>query len=145
MAAGVFTGGNATVVMNPPPVVYVQVFYSNSEPDRFLKRRAHAVANTARAIAPEGETGRLKGSIRVDQNRNEKGQFAFGYKVYSNARYARYVHEGTGPSVRTVEPHKMVFAGTNGYKGSIIRTHVVHHPGTPKNPFLTKSLTAMAR
>lgn len=143
MAAGVFTGGGATVVMSPPPVVYVQVFRPKSGPDRFIKRRARAVANTARALAPT-RTGRLKASVGVDQNRNARGQFAFGYEVYASASHAEYVHEGTGPSVRRTLPHKMRFEGTNDYKGSIIRTHVVNHPGTPANPFLTKALTAMA-
>lgn len=143
MAAGVYTGGGVTVVMDPAPVIYSKVFRIGSGPDRFTRQNARKVARTAQAIAPM-RSGRLKSGIRASQNREEHGRFSFGYAVESTAYYSRYVHEGTGPSFRGSSPHPMVFTGTNAYAGQIIFTHKVRHPGTPKNPFLEKALAAMA-
>ena len=142
MAAGVYTGGGATVVMDPAPVIYSKVFRIGGGPDRFTRRNAEKVARTARAIAPVRK-GRLKAGIRASQNRDEHGRFSFGYAVESKAYYSRFVHEGTGPSIRVSSPNPMVFAGTNAYAGEVIFTHTVRHPGTPKNPFLEKALVAM--
>lgn len=143
MPAGVYTGGGATVVMSPSPVVYAKVFHAGSGPDRFARRGARKVAILAASFAPS-RSGRLSGSVKVDQNRTEKGRFAFGYSVYSNVSYAGYVHEGTGPSIRSTYPGYMKFQGTNGFTGTVY-TRVVRHPGTPKNPFLRNALVAMAR
>lgn len=139
-AGGVYTGGGATVVMDPPPVVYVKVFHSGSGPDRHLRKKAEAVAVTARAIAPV-RTGRLKSSIKADQNRNELGRFAFGFKVYAPVYYGYYVHEGTGPSPRwPVRRRVMKFMGR---EGKHVYRDFVMHPGTPAQPFLQNALVAM--
>lgn len=138
-AGGVYTGGGATVVMNPPPVVYVQVFHPASGPERHLRKKAEKVAVMARSIAPV-RTGRLATSIKVDQNRNELGQYAFGFKVYTPVYYGHYVHEGTGPSVRQSFPNVMKFMGR---EGRFVYTDVVKHPGTPAQPFLQNALVAM--
>lgn len=142
MAGGVYTGGGATVVMDPPPIVYVNVFRSGSAPERHLRRKAQAVAHLASKNAPV-KTGHLSSSIRVDQNRAELGRFAFGFKVYTNVRYAHYVHEGTGPSVRWRGVTSMKFFGTNQHAGDYVFPDVVFHPGISAQPFLQKSLVAM--
>lgn len=139
----VHTGGNATVIINPPPLVYVQVFHSGSGPDRHLKRKAESVALTARVMAPR-RSGRLAWSINVNQNRDEKGRFAFGYKVYAPVYYAHYVHEGTDPHVYFSHPGKMRFMGTNRYTGREIFTDMIDHPGNSAQPFLQNALVAMA-
>lgn len=143
MPAGVYTGGGATVVMDPPPLVYVNVFHTGSGPDRHLRKKAQAVAYLASEIAPF-RSGRLASSIRVDQNRNELGRFAFGFKVYTNVSYAHHVHEGTGPSLRIGWTNKMKFLGTNSYTGKVVYTPVVFHPGIKAQPFLQQALIAMA-
>lgn len=135
MAAGVYTGGGATVVMDPPPVVYAEVFHRGSGPERDLLKRSNQVAIFARTLAPS-RTGRLKGSIKVSQNRDEKGRFAFGFAVYSSTPYATYVHEGTGPSIRVKHPGAMRWQGDSGP----VFAKVVFHPGTPRNPFLRDAL-----
>lgn len=140
MAAGVYTGGGATVVMNPPPLVYVEVFKTGSGPDRHLRRKAVAVALTAKVIAPR-RTGRLAASISVDQNRNERGQYAFGYAVSAGTGYGYYVHEGTGPSLRQTFPNVMKFQGSRDAR--TVYTDIVRHPGTPAQPFLQAALFAM--
>jgi len=139
-AGGVYTGGGATVVMNPAPVVYVKVFHPSSGPERHLRRKAESVALTARVIAPR-RTGRLAANIKVDQNRNELGRYAFGFKVYTPVYYGGYVHEGTAPSPRwPVEGKAMKFLGR---RNDIAYADFVMHPGTPAQPFLQNALVAM--
>lgn len=142
-AGGVYVGGGATVIMNPPPVVYVEVFHPGSGPERHLRRKADSVALTARVMAPR-RSGALAASISVDQNRDELGRYSFGFKVYTPIYYGGYVHEGTGPSVRSKFPGTMRFMGTGRYFGQEIFTEVVYHPGTPAQPFLRDALVAMA-
>lgn len=138
----VHTGGGATVIMDPPPLVYVNVFRKASGPDGHIKRRANAVAFSARSIVPR-RTGRLMASINVAQNRDEHGNFSFGYKVWAETPYAHYVHEGTAPHVYFSHPGKMRFAGTNRFSGQVVFTDMIDHPGTPANPFLQDALVAM--
>ncbi len=135
----VYTGGGATVVMDPAPVVYVKVFHEGSGPARHLGKKASAVAIRAQTIAPK-RTGVLAANIFVDRNRNELGQYAFGYKVYTPIFYGGYVHEGTGPSPRwPVNGKVMRFTGNDG---PVYRDFVMH-PGTPAQPFLQNALVAM--
>ena len=141
-ASGVYTGGGATVVMDPPPLVYVKVFHEGSGPARHLGRKAEAVAVMARTIAPR-KTGILALNIFVDRNRNEKGRYAFGYKVYTPVFYGHYVHEGTAPHVMSKFPGTFRFPGTDSYVGKEVFTEVVRHPGTPAQPFLRDALVAM--
>jgi hypothetical protein len=140
-AGGVYVGGGATVVMDPPSVVYVKVFHPGSGPDRHLRKKTQAVALMAVTLAPF-KTGRLAASIKASQNRDEKGQYAFGYSVSANTPYAFYVHDGTGPSPRwPVNRKVMKFQGS---RGDIVYRDFVMHPGTPAQPFLRDALVAMA-
>lgn len=149
----VHKGPNVIVVMNPAPLVYVQLFHPASGPDRHLRSKTQEVARLAVAFAPK-RTGHLARSVRAEQNRNELGRYTFGYEVSANARYSAAVHQGARPSVRSKWPGTMKFQGTNGHMGrkgrggvrsNIIFTEIVRHPGTPANPFLQKALIAMAR
>ena len=142
-ANGVYTGGGVTVVMDPGSVAYVKLFYPKSEPERYLKRQAEKVAMLARVLAPR-RTGLLAASIHVDQNRNEHGQFAFGFKVGSSVPYAGFVHEGTSPSFRRATPGRAFrFMGTDASRGQLVFARTVKHPGTPAQPFLQDALIAM--
>jgi hypothetical protein len=145
MAGGFYTGGGVTVIMDPSPIVYAKVFHSGSGPDRHIRKKTRDVAYLASEKAPF-KSGHLKGSIRVDQNRTERGRFAFGYRVYSKAPYAGYVHEGTDPSVRygaNTPNGRMKFRGTNMYAGDYVFPYIVFHPGTPAQPFLQNALIAL--
>lgn len=139
----VHKGVNVVVVMDAAPVVYVKLFHPQSGPDRHLRSKAIRVANLARQIAPQ-RTGYLANSIRVSQNREEKGRYTFGYSVVANAGYARYVHEGTGPSRRGKYPGAMRFYGTNASAGREVFTDDIRHPGTRAQPFLRDALIGMA-
>ena len=144
MPAGVYSGGGVTVVMEPPPVIYVKVSGKGTPVDRNMKSRARDVAVLARDLAPFGRTGQLKAGIHASQSRDERGRYAFGYVVYSLAPHTIYVHEGTAPhEILPVNGEFMKFAGTNGYAGQIVYTRHVNHPGNRSNPFLTKALIAM--
>lgn len=141
MPGGVYTGGGATVVMDPPPAVYVNVFHEGSGPARHLGRKAEAVAVMARTIAPR-KTGILALNIFVDRNRNELGRYTFGYRVYTPVYYGHYVHEGTGPSPRWPDSNKVM--KWPGKEVSPVYRDFVMHPGTPAQPFLQDALVAMA-
>lgn len=139
----VHKGSNVVVVMDHPSLVYVKLFHPMSGPDRHLRNKAIQVANLARQLAPQ-RTGYLANSVRVGQSRDEKGRYTFGYRVTANAGYARYVHEGTGPSRRGKYPGAMRFYGTNASAGREVFTDDVRHPGTPAQPFLRDALIEMA-
>lgn len=134
----------ARVRMDSAGSVYVRLLGKRSGADRDVKRRANAVARRAIVLAPK-RTGRLASSIRASQNRDELGRYTFGYSVSASARYAGYVHEGTGPSVRQTFPKVMRFMGTNAWAGQTVYTEIVRHPGTPANPFLARALSAARR
>lgn len=139
--SGVYVGGGATLIMNPPPVIYVKIFHPASGPDRYLRRKVEAVVVLAHSLAPVGETGRLKTGIKADRNRDEKGRYAFGYSVGTPVYYGYYVHEGTGPSPRWAENRKvMKFPGNEAIP---VYRDFVMHPGTPAQPFLQEALVAM--
>ena len=138
----VFVGGGATVVMDLSSVIYVKVFHPGSGPDRNARQRAQRVAITAMGLAPF-RTGRLAGSIRASQNRNELGQYAFGYQVSADTPYALYVHEGTGPSPRWPNENNKVMKW-NGSRGDLVYRDFVMHPGISAQPFLRDALVAMA-
>lgn len=139
-AGGVYTGSGVTVVMDPAPLVYVKVFHPGSGPDRHIKQKAIGVALTARVMAPR-RTGLLASSIQVDQNRDELGRYAFGYKVFTPVAYAGYVHEGTGPSPRWPDSRKVM--KFRGREFNFVYRDFVMHPGTPSQPFLRDALVAM--
>jgi hypothetical protein len=80
------------------------------------------------------QTGKLKASIEIKQERT-----AFGQKVEigSDRRYALLHHEGTRPHLIT---------GRNGgmlrftRRGRVVLSRAVVHPGTKPNPYLSSSL-----
>src|SRR5680860_94261 len=121
MSAGVFVGKDVVVVMDPAPVVFVNVFHTGSGPDRHIKDKANEVATLAKALAPK-RTGRLAASIRVDPTRHSNGRFGFGYNVIAHARYAVPVHEGADPHIMVSAGGfgTMKFMGTNAFAGNQI-------------------------
>jgi hypothetical protein len=129
------------VVMEPAPVVYLEVFHTGSGPDRFARQNAEKVAIMARSLAPVS-SGTLKTTIKADQNRDEYGRYTFGYTVSVGTSYGYYVHEGTGPSPRWPDHNKVFKWG--GKEGVPVYRDFVMHPGTPAQPFLRDALVAMA-
>jgi len=126
--------------MDPAPLVYVKVFHPGSGPDRYARKNAEKVAVLARSLVPVS-SGRLKSTIKANQNRNERGRFAFGYTVSAGTSYAVFVHEGTGPSPRWPDATKVMH--WHGRQGDFPYRDFVMHPGTPAVPFLRDALVAM--
>jgi hypothetical protein len=84
------------------------------------------------------KTGALRASISGYHLGNSTGQYA---GVRAVRPYALMHHEGTRPHL--IKPNsapKLVFMS----KSRIIRTSLVHHPGTKPNPFLRKNLDILA-
>jgi len=131
---------DVVVIMDPAPVVYLKSFHPGSGPDRMNKRQAEAVAILAMALAPIS-SGRLKSTIRAEQNRNERGFYTFGHNVSAGTSYALYVHEGTGPSPRWPDSRKVM--KWHGSRPPVPYRDFVMHPGTPAVPFLRDALVAM--
>jgi len=128
------------VIMDPAPVVYLKSFHPGSGPDRMNKRQAEAVAILATTLAP-ASSGRLKSTIKAEQNRTERGFYTFGHNVSAGTSYAYYVHEGTGPSPRWPDSRKVM--KWHGSHPPVPYRDFVMHPGTPAVPFLRNALVAM--
>lgn len=139
-AGGVYAGGGVVVIMDPAPVVYLKVFHTGSGPDRTARKNAEKVAIMARDLVPT-RSGLLKSTISASQSRNELGRYTFGYDVSADTPYAYYVHEGTGPSPRWPDSHKVM--KWHGAYPPVPYRDFVMHPGTPAVPFLRDALVAM--
>jgi hypothetical protein len=84
------------------------------------------------------KTGALRASISGFHLGNITGQYT---GVRAVRPYALMHHNGTRPHL--IKPHaapQLVFIS----KSRIIRTTLVHHPGTKPNPFLLKNLDILA-
>ena len=91
---------------------------------------------TAAKLQAGVKTGALKASIHMEHSRNPLGQ---EIRVGSNnIKYATMHHEGTKPHI--IVPNRapqLVFMSAKSGRPRIIRTTLVHHPGTKANPYLT--------
>lgn len=97
----------------------------------YTKGKAGQVASKARQFVPV-KTGKLRGSIKVEQARSNLGRYESGYDVAADTLYARYVHEGTRPHTILGNPLLVFQIGSQ-----TIFTPKVEHPGTRAQPFLT--------
>ena len=99
-----------------------------------LKKSVLQVQNEAMKRAPVNKSfggGNLRQSIKTRFGR------LWG-EVYSGAKYAVYVHEGTRPHVIEVVNKKVL---ANSRTGQFFGRKV-NHPGTLANPFLLKAVQA---
>lgn len=104
---------------------------------RYLERRSDIAVNAAKRQVGV-KTGNLKRSIHKRHLGNYNGQYVW---IGSKLSYAYAHHEGTAP--RTIKAEAggvLVFGGTRSFKGRVIRTPEVSHPGTRANPFLRDQL-----
>ena len=77
---------------------------ANMDLSTVVKNTTLEVQGRAKALAPVGETGNLKGSIRADIKK--KGTFIEG-RVSTNLNYAPYVEFGTGSKGNGTYPHNI--------------------------------------
>lgn len=80
------------------------------------------------------DTGRLRASIHMRHLRSAAGQYI---EVGSSERHALAHHEGTRPHM-IVPNRARVLRFSAG--GRVVYTHMVRHPGTRPNKYLTDNL-----
>lgn len=100
---------------------------------RDLARRGARVAAGARAQVGV-KTGALRASIHMRHMRDSRGQYV---RIGSNLHYARMHHDGTAPHL--IKPNRKSMLKFQS-KGQTIFTHLVNHPGTKPNRYLTDNL-----
>lgn len=110
--------------------------YLNSpggEVGRYLHNRGLRVLSAAKRQVGV-KTGALRASLHMRHFRDMRSQYV---KIGSTLKYALLHHEGT-------KPHLIRPRGTGVLsfqkKGQIIITHLVRHPGTRPNRYLTDNL-----
>lgn len=104
---------------------------------RELDQAADRAVLGAKAMAGY-KTGKLKKSIHKRHLGNFTGQYVW---IGSRLPYAYAHHEGTKPHKITAEPGGvLVFGGTKSFKGRVIKTPTVNHPGNRPNPYLRTQL-----
>lgn len=86
------------------------LFQAGGDVTEWNFRQAKEIETLAKAMAPR-RTGALSASHGMSQNRSAMGRFQTGYRVFADAPYARYVHEGTG----IYGPLGRPFTGRNGW------------------------------
>lgn len=85
------------------------------------------------------QTGALRASIHMRHFADPRGQYV---KIGSSLNYARMHHEGTKPHlIRPNTAHMLRFYS----KGQIVFAHMVRHPGTPANRYLTDNMRRIIR
>jgi len=100
---------------------------------RYMKYQGRKIM--VRAKAQVGvKSGALRANIHMRHVRIKRGQYI---KIIASLRYARMHHDGTRPHV--ILPRKRQVLRFMS-KGQIINTHMVLHPGTKPNRFLTDQL-----
>lgn len=100
---------------------------------RNLAKRGYAVLMGARAQVGV-KTGALRASLHMRHFKDPRGQYV---RIGSDLNYALAHHEGTKPHlIRPRRAEKLRFVS----RGVIVHTHLVRHPGTPPNRYLTDNL-----
>lgn len=100
---------------------------------RFLRRKGNIVMRAAKRQVGV-RTGALRSSIHMRHFREARGQFIM---IGSEMDYALMHHEGTKPHLITASRgQKMRFVS----RGQAMYTHVVRHPGTKANKYLSDNL-----
>jgi len=97
---------------------------------RWLSRKGRVVVALAKSQVGV-RTGALRPSIHMRHLRDPRGQYL---KIGSELPYALLHHEGSRPHVIRPKQAKLLKFVT---RGQMIMTHVVKHPGTAPNRYLT--------
>jgi hypothetical protein len=105
---------------------------------RYLGRRGRIIEAAAKRQVGVS-TGALRSSIHMRHMTDPRGQYI---KIGSSLSYARMHHEGTKPHlIRPNTAHMLRFVS----KGQIVFAHMVRHPGTPANRYLTDNMRRIIR
>ena len=111
---------------------------TNGDVGKYLARRGRLIeAGAKRQVGVQ--TGALRASIHMRHFSDPRGQYV---KIGSSLNYARMHHEGTKPHlIRPNTAHMLRFYS----KGQIVFAHMVRHPGTPANRYLTDNMRRVIR
>jgi hypothetical protein len=120
-------------------VVFRQPAFNNyknspsSDIGRYLAKKGLLI--TAAAQRQVGvKTGALRASIHMRHFRDTRGQYV---RIGSSLPYARLHHEGTRPHLITPNSKQVLKFVT---RGQLVITHLVRHPGTRPNRYLSDNL-----
>jgi hypothetical protein len=114
------------------------LYSTNGQVGRYLARRGHRIVSAAKRQVGVN-TGALRASIHMRHMSDPRGQYI---KIGSSLNYARMHHEGTKPHlIRPNTAHMLRFYS----KGQIVFAHMVRHPGTPANRYLTDNMRRIIR
>lgn len=106
---------------------------------KYLIRKGQMIEGAAKRQVGV-RTGALRASIHMRHYSDARGQFV---RIGSDLSYARLHHEGS-------KPHLIVPKQKGGLlkfqtKGRTVFTHMVRHPGTPPNRYLTDNMRRIIR
>lgn len=105
---------------------------------KYLARKGRLIEMAARRQVGV-QSGALRASIHMRHFTDPRGQYV---KIGSSLNYARLHHEGTRPHlIRPNTAHMLRFQS----KGQIVFAHMVRHPGTPPNRYLTDNMRRIIR
>lgn len=120
-------------------VIFRQPAFNNyknspsSDIGRYLAKKGLLI--TAAAKRQVGvNTGALRASIHMRHFRDTRGQYV---RIGSPLPYARLHHEGTKPHLITPNNKQVLKFVT---RGQLVITHLVRHPGTKPNRYLSDNL-----
>jgi hypothetical protein len=111
---------------------------TNGDVGKYLAKKGRLIeAGAKRQVGVQ--TGALRASIHMRHFSDPRGQYV---KIGSSLNYARMHHEGTKPHlIRPNTAHMLRFYS----KGQIVFAHMVRHPGTPANRYLTDNMRRVIR
>jgi hypothetical protein len=111
---------------------------TNGQVGKYLARKGRVIEAAAKRQVGV-QTGALRASIHMRHFSDPRGQYI---KIGSSLDYARMHHEGTKPHlIRPNTAHMLRFYS----KGQIVFAHMVRHPGTPANRYLTDNMRRIIR
>jgi hypothetical protein len=110
----------------------------NGQVGRYLAKKGRLIEAAAKRQVGV-QTGALRSSIHMRHFTDPRGQYI---KIGSPLKYAKMHHEGTAPHlIRPNTAHMLRFYS----KGQIVFAHMVRHPGTPANRYLTDNMRRIIR
>lgn len=122
------------VVFKEDKVGFDYVFRSTRGPVGLYLRRIGSRILAAAKSQVGVRTGALRASLHMRHFRDPRGQYI---RIGSSMKYALLHHEGTRPHL--ILPRKRQVLRFYS-RGQIVVTHMVRHPGTRPNRYLTDNL-----
>lgn len=114
------------------------LYSTNGPVGRYLARKGRMIESAAKRQVGVS-TGALRSSIHMRHISDPRGQFI---RIGSSLSYARAHHEGTKPHLIRPNTAQMLRFTS---KGQIVFAHMVRHPGTPANRYLTDNMRRIIR